>query len=226
MVADPSYGGGWVTGSSDIYDSSVILRQSVDNGEPVIFVSLNYRLGVFGWPLGKEAGEAGATNLGLRDVIKALEWVKANIKDFGGDPNKVTIAGESAGAAIVSNLLLQENTDLFRGAIMESAASGAPVAKPEELWQEPFNHLLDNAGCSQYIGANGTGAFDCLRRLTGDQLLAAQNKVQLESPYFFTVSWPFNAAVDGDLIKDYPHKLFQQGRTAKVPFIAGNNKDE
>ena len=187
---------------------------------------MNYRLGAFGWPLGKEAGEAGATNLGLRDVIKALEWVKANIKSFGGDPSKVTIVGESAGAGIVSNLLLQEGTDLFRGAIMESIGD-PPVAKPGELFQDAFNDLLKEASCSQSnINATGSGAFDCLKGISSDQLLTAQTNVQVKTPYFFTTAWPFAPAVDGDLIKDYPNKLVKQGNIVKVPFIAGNNKDE
>ena len=189
-------------------------------------MSINYRLGAFGWPLGREAGEAGATNLGLRDVIKALEWVKANIKSFGGDPSKVTIAGESAGAGIVSNLLLQEGTDLFRGAILESDASGAPVGRPGELWQGAFDELLRQSGCGQYINATGGAAFDCLRSLSADVLIAAQVKVQTENQYFNAVAWPFAPAVDGDLIKDYPHKLVKEGKFVRVPVIAGNNKDE
>ena len=109
---------------------------------------------------------------------------------------------------------------------MESDAQGAPVAKPEELWQGAFDELLRQSNCGQHINATGSAAMDCLKALSPNALLDAQNNVQAENQYFTTVAWPFTPAVDGDLIKDYPHKLVQQGKTVKVPFIAGNNKDE
>lgn len=85
------YGGGFTAGSTQIYDASAIVQKSMSLGEPIVYVEMNYRLGGFGFLSGKELSEAGATNLGLRDQRKALEWVQENIAKFGGDPDKVTI---------------------------------------------------------------------------------------------------------------------------------------
>jgi carboxylesterase type B len=85
------YGGGFIAGSTQIYDASQIIQQSIAIGEPIIYVAMNYRLAAFGFLSGKEVSDAGATNLGLRDQRKALEWVQENIGEFGGDPDKVTI---------------------------------------------------------------------------------------------------------------------------------------
>lgn len=84
------------------YNLSFIVEQSVALGKPVIGVSLNYRLSAFGFLMGKEAIKEGVANLGFRDQRLALSWINENIAVFGGDPNKVTIFGESSGAESVA----------------------------------------------------------------------------------------------------------------------------
>lgn len=97
-------------GSADKrYNMSFIVQNSVELGTPIIGVSLNYRLSVFGFPGGKEAFNAGAANLGFRDQRLALRWVNENIASFGGAPNKVAIFGESSGAESVSAQVLAYN---------------------------------------------------------------------------------------------------------------------
>lgn len=90
--------GAFVAGSANLYDSSGLVSLSVASYTPVIVVTFNYRLGIFGWPGGKEAADAKATLVGLQDQLLALKWVQEHISSFGGDPNKVTVFGESAGA--------------------------------------------------------------------------------------------------------------------------------
>ena len=87
------YGGGWSQGSSadPMWNMSYIVQTSIDNGQPIIGVSINYRLSFLGFPSGKEALAAGVTNLGLKDQRIAMQWVQENIQAFGGDPQKVTI---------------------------------------------------------------------------------------------------------------------------------------
>lgn len=184
-----------MSGSSGFYDGTWIVNQSVQTDQPVIFVAVNYRLGIFGFPYGKEAAEAGAANLGLRDVMKGLEWVQENIESFGGDPSRVTVFGESAGAIIISQLMLQTNiTNLFASAIMQSGApSTVPIGPTESTWQEPYDLLAGSAGCNGTSSTNSTvgqgevedeevdcydSSFECLKSLTGGELLAAQEQVR------------------------------------------------
>ena len=95
------FGGGFELGGTDFpiaYDATPIIQKSVDLGKPIMFVSVNYRTGGFGFLPGKEIMAEGATNLGLKDQRFGLQWVQDNIAAFGGDPSKVTIWGESAGS--------------------------------------------------------------------------------------------------------------------------------
>ncbi|KIL66089.1 hypothetical protein M378DRAFT_161330 [Amanita muscaria Koide BX008] len=100
------YGGGFQTGASGIFNGSGIVAQSMARGTPIIFVSFNYRLGPLGFPQGSEANQLHSLNFGIYDQIAALEWVKHNIASFGGDNEKVTASGESAGSIMTSILFL------------------------------------------------------------------------------------------------------------------------
>lgn len=175
------YGGSFTSGTSSFYDGSVILAQSIKTQQPVIYVSINYRLGAFGFLNGKESSENGAANLGLRDVQKSLEWVQQNIWAWGGDPDRVTVFGQSAGSILISLLYLQPQLNLFRGAIMESGAqSSSPIGPTSEVWQKPYDLLVQYTGCG-----NGTNSssFDCLKNLPAQQLLQAQQQVKNISIY-------------------------------------------
>jgi carboxylesterase type B len=98
------HGGGlFQGGASDMrYNLSFIVEQSVALGKPIIGVSFNYRLAALGFLIGEEVLKEGATNLGFRDQRLALHWIQENIKAFGGDPDKVTLFGESSGAESIA----------------------------------------------------------------------------------------------------------------------------
>ncbi|ELU39891.1 lipase I [Rhizoctonia solani AG-1 IA] len=120
------YGGGFLNGSTLWYPGEAILNTAFQLGKPVIYVAMNYRLGIYGFPPGKQSEAAGALNLGLKDQRLALEWVKKNIGLFGGD---VMIFGESAGAMSVAYQMMYKDGKhggVFRTALMES---GAPSTK-------------------------------------------------------------------------------------------------
>lgn len=85
------YGGGFEAGSAGMYDGSSIVKKSVSQKQPIIYVNVNYRLGGFGFLAGKDLANEHSTNLGLRDQRLGLQWVAENIAAFGGDPDKVTI---------------------------------------------------------------------------------------------------------------------------------------
>jgi carboxylesterase type B len=123
------FGGGFELGSTQMYDGTSIVRESVDQGKPVVFVAVNYRVGGFGFMPGKEILADGSSNLGLLDQRLGLQWVADNIAAFGGDPDKVTIWGESAGAISVFDQMALYDGDntykgkpLFRGGIMNSGS--------------------------------------------------------------------------------------------------------
>ncbi len=144
---------------------SSLVSASVTLGKPYILVAVNYRLGAFGFLGGREVLADGSTNLGLLDQRMGLQWVADNIAAFGGDPDRVTIWGESAGAASVCNQMVLYDGDntysskpLFHAAIMNSGSitrtNPVDSAKPQAL----YDHVVDVAGCT---GAPDTLA--CLR---------------------------------------------------------------
>jgi carboxylesterase type B len=123
------YGGAFELGATSMYDGTSLVAQSAAQGKPIIFVAVNYRVGGFGFMPGKEVLADGSTNLGLLDQRLGLQWVADNIAAFGGDPDKVTIWGESAGSISVMDQMLLYDGDntykgkpLFRGGIMNSGS--------------------------------------------------------------------------------------------------------
>lgn len=112
-----------------MYDGTSLVADSVAQGKPIIFVAVNYRVGGFGFLPGKEVLADGAANLGLLDQRLGLQWVADNIAAFGGDPEKVTIWGESAGSiSVLDQMALYDGDNtykgkpLFRGGIMNSGS--------------------------------------------------------------------------------------------------------
>lgn len=126
------HGGGNTEGQGMFWPGYTLVNHSISIGEPIVYVSINYRLGGYGWLNSAAFIAAGITNLGLKDQYLALEWVQKNIGAFGGDPRKVTIFGESAGSVDVFSHLhyaqvKNEKDRLFRGAIAESGAPVTPL---------------------------------------------------------------------------------------------------
>ena len=123
------FGGGFELGSTQMYDGTSLVAESVAQGKPIVFVAVNYRVGGFGFMPGKEILADGSANLGLLDQRLGLQWVADNIAAFGGDPDKVTIWGESAGAISVMDQMMLYDGDnsyngkpLFRAGIMNSGS--------------------------------------------------------------------------------------------------------
>uniref|UniRef100_A0A8H7XXZ4 Carboxylic ester hydrolase n=1 Tax=Psilocybe cubensis TaxID=181762 RepID=A0A8H7XXZ4_PSICU len=215
------YGGGFQVGDTSLNPGNTVVSRSIALDEPVVYVSANYRLSALGWLAGKEVKEAGIGNAGLRDQRFAMKWVQDHIRHFGGDPNRVTIWGESAGAISVgAHIVVNDGnpTGLFHGAVMES---GSPLPTVDITTKQPvFEQLLANTGC--------TGSADpiaCLRAVPFDVLGDAMN---LSDSLFSFASRiiPWQPTVDGDFIKRDPQVSIQKGLYAKVPFITGDCDDE
>ncbi|KAI0699615.1 carotenoid ester lipase precursor [Cerioporus squamosus] len=211
------YGGSFTDGSNAMlaYNGTAIVQRSIELSKPVIYVALNYRLHVFGFLGGEEVKAAGVGNLGLHDQRTALRWVNTFIRSFGGDPSKVTIWGESAGALSVFLHLYANNGDptgLFRAAIMNSGTS-VPTRDITEV-QGTYDFVVDHVGC-----ANATNTLACLRSAPADSLLTAAKIAPNDNN-------PFLPRVDDSFITMPPMYLPSRGKVANIPLITGDVKDE
>jgi para-nitrobenzyl esterase len=204
------YGGGFIAGdgSEPRYDGESMAQRGI------VTVTINYRLGLFGFfahpELTKESPHQASGNYGLLDQAAALQWVKQNIAAFGGNPNKVTIAGESAGSFSVSAQMASPLArNLIAGAIGESGSllslqPTTPRAQAEEM----------GVKFATGVGANSLNA---LRAMPAEQLLEATAKP--ETPRF-------SAIIDGYFFPKSPAAIFAAGEQAKVPLLAGWNSEE
>jgi para-nitrobenzyl esterase len=212
------HGGGYMLGSSatPIYDGAALARRGC------VYVSANYRLGALGClDLSSLAtpDHPIESNLFLRDLVFALQWVRDNIASFGGDPDRVTIFGESAGAHAVATLLaVPAARGLFAGAISESPASGmvvAPEAAPRFAAQ--FAEILGVDPRNAAAGLMRTEPRRFVKAL--DQLLARL----VEEP---AGSFAIGPIVDGDYLPRDPFQAIARGEAHPVPVIVGNNAEE
>ncbi|KDQ18274.1 hypothetical protein BOTBODRAFT_554878 [Botryobasidium botryosum FD-172 SS1] len=225
------YGGSLTSGASNQYDGDGIIAASLNLKLPVIYVSFNYRLGIFGFPIGRDAIDNNALNLGFYDQRLAIEWVRDNIHSFGGDPSKITIFGESAGATSVSYQMLYRGGDVggaFRGAIMQSCAPSCYRSDPADTpaRQEAWNRVASALGCM-----GNPNIFECVRNAELGRLHAAHLSVYgVNPPYQPKNPYPtaFGPAVHpgDDFLPDYSSSRAWSHQFAKVPFISGNNLDE
>jgi carboxylesterase type B len=221
------FGGGFELGSAGMYDGSPLLLNGVVQGKPFIFVAVNYRVAGFGFMGGKEILADGAANLGLLDQRIGLEWVADNIAAFGGDPGKVTIWGESAGAISVFDQMALYGGDidykgepLFRGAIMNSGSLVPADVVDTPKAQEVYDTVVRNAGCS-----SAADTLNCLRGVDYDTFLDAANSVPGILSYS-SVALSYVPRPDGVVLPDSPDVLAATGRYAPVPMIIGDLEDE
>lgn len=204
----------------------------------MIVVSVNYRLGPLGWFTCEalRSGDPGAElddsgNYGTLDLIKALTWVKGNIAAFGGDPGRVTVAGESAGAINIFSLLISPLAEgLFHGAI---AQSGMPVAMPVETGEESAREVILKLLVADGTAPNKAAAQTRLNQMSDDEIdtyLRSKTADQLLSAYentgFGMISFPF-IFEDGTVIPEGGFDALETGGYPnKVPMIIGSNKEE
>jgi para-nitrobenzyl esterase len=218
------HGGGCTTGagSQPSYDGTALARQGV------VLVTINYRLGPFGYfahpLLSKESPHGVSGNYGHLDQIAALQWVQKNIAAFGGDPQCVTIFGESAGAMSVCRLMVSpQAVGLFQRAIAESGGvHGRNRHLRETRLLQPSmeaegERLAKALGCDQ-----AEKPLVALRAKSADELLAAANPAQ----GLYGKGTKYGPIVDGWTIPDDPGAMFDQGKQHDVPFMMGANADE
>jgi para-nitrobenzyl esterase len=209
----------WIHGGGFVAGATSEPRQDGTNPakEGVVVVSMNYRLGIFGFfahpELAKESGRNSAGNYGLLDQLAALEWVKRNIAAFGGDPGNVTIFGESAGSFSVSDLMASPVAKgLFQRAIGESGGAFSSQGLP-------FRTLEQSAETGAKFGEEVLGAKTLadLRAIPAQKVLdAAVNDKNVR----------FAPNVDGYFLPEPVPVIFAAGKQSDVPLLAGWNKDE
>jgi para-nitrobenzyl esterase len=211
------HGGGFTAGGS----SGPYLDGTHLASKGVVVVSINYRLGIFGFlalpELAAESPVAAAGNYGLLDQVAALQWVQRNIAAFGGEPHNVTIFGQSAGAFAVSQQMASPlSRGLFSRAIGESGGQfgsemiPGPTLQEAEDWSEKFAEKT-----------LGTDSVPRLRSMSADELAKAAGSVDIsESDY------PFRPDIDGYFLSKSVPLIYEAGEQAHVPLLAGWNQDE
>ena len=212
------HGGGLTVGSGDAYPGELL------SSKGVVLVTINYRLGPFGFlalpELSAESESAASGNQGIRDQIAALEWVRDNIGNFGGDPGNVTIFGESAGSMSVSFLQASPLArGLFHRAIGQSGGAFGPMTVRDRA--TPYAEPAEATGAkfaAALAGKGGEASLAALRTLPADHVLATF----LSDPSFSGGL----GIVDGEVLGDEVAAIFERGEQADVPVMIGSNADE
>lgn len=191
------------------------------SGKPFIGVSINYRLGPYGFLYNNDILASGQTNVGFRDQRLALHWVQENIAAFGGDRTKVVIWGQSSGAASVAwHMAAYGGRDegLFRGGIQESGSliTGAVSGTVPGTAQIAYQSLLNSTKCNESINR-----LDCLRQLPADQLNGILNGTN--ATYYRAA---YGMVVDGDMIRNVGSVSLEDGTFVRAPILYGTNTDE
>ena len=213
-------GGAYIIGGAD---EPIFEGTKLSQAGNVIVVTANYRLGPFGFMNHPSLTGIDSTNTGnvaLLDQREAMRWVQRNIASFGGDPNRVTIFGESAGAgSVCMHLLSEASAPLFHRAIMESAPCTA-YPLPTRAQAEAQGIAVSDA-----LGCKGAAAdvASCLRGKSEVEVLTA---LPLNTNIIFGKGVAWGPVVDGTVITDQPAALFKAGKSANVPIIVGANADE
>lgn len=232
------YGGAWLMGADFPYEPTKLVERSMKQDQPIIAVTFNYRVGALGFLSGKameEQAKAGNVdlNVALHDQRVALRWVQRNIHLFGGNANRVTLAGESAGGQSISYHLLsqypaEKDENLFQQVIIQSGGSSMAITPARSHRHDHhYRGLLRSTPCSHH--QSSFDQIECLRDLPSAAMAAANVRAityvigiaaqaQWKTPVFF----PFWPTLDDEFITDSPYKLWMDGKYKDVPMIFGN----
>ncbi len=207
------HGGSFLTGAASqaMYDGTALARRDA------IVVSLNYRVGPFGFlsPNAALRERGWSANCGLHDVVAGLQWVRREIGAFGGDARNITVFGESAGGGMIVHLLgAPERRELFDRAIVQSASMG-------------LTFDADTATLVTDAYVRGLGGADALATASSAQLLEGIGKVMTDPAVFAAVGMmPFHPAIDGELVFDTPARAVEAGAHAGADLVVSVTRDE
>jgi len=221
------HGGSFVSGSGAQYPGEYLVSTAASQGNPIVYVSINYRLGVLGF-LGEKnlstvvnstnnSNQTTYGNWGTLDTVFALEWVRSNIAFFGGNPDNITIGGESAGGALVMTHLVSDvvSNNSFSQAIIESGVFYPDVTYSAEVGQRVANTIEAALNCT---------SVDCLYNATVSSIIAAQAKLPL--PYFSLLVTPFGPLIDGYVLNSSLTDALVSNNFKNKPVLLGTNANE
>ncbi|KAF7331393.1 Carboxylic ester hydrolase [Mycena kentingensis (nom. inval.)] len=214
------HGGGFEGGSSHDAAPENIIQGSAS---PLIFVTFEYRLGQFGFLGGNAVKESGVGNAGLLDQKAALVWLQRYIGEFGGDPARVTIWGESAGAGATMFHLLGDggaNAHLFRGAMGDSPSLNFIPDYDSSFIEGLYSQFVGFTSCT---GLSDAATMGCLRALPVNSIALAGSSVNANRT---AALYPFAPFRDGVFIQQRPVEAFKSGAFARVPVLFGSNTNE
>ena len=212
------YGGGYVNGNKGQNPAGLLAASGNVSSGNVIYVALNYRLGAFGFTSGPSFNaEGGTSNLAFYDQRFALEWVQKYIHLFGGDPDRVTVFGESAGGGSVMHQITayggSKGPAPFQQAVPQSPG-----------WIPVTSNTQQELTYSRLLNLTNTTSLEELRALPSDDLLRANYLQILEAPYS---AYAYGPVVDGDFVPLEPGQLFAQGKfDHDVRVMVGHNANE
>ncbi|KAJ6603567.1 alpha beta-hydrolase [Mycena vulgaris] len=213
------HGGGYVRGASSQFRGSDLIKQS---NRGVVVVIIQYRLGLFGFLAGAAVKKNGALNAGLRDQEFALRWVNKHISKFGGDPSKVTVWGDSAGAGSVLQHVIANNGEtkpqLFRGAMASSTFLPSQYHYNDRIPELYYSEVAAQTNC--------TRAKDSLACLRAADVTALSNaNVKINGDGFFG-TFSLGPVVDGEFIAQRPTLALAQGKLNPKALLAVTNTFE
>ncbi|VDN06457.1 unnamed protein product [Thelazia callipaeda] len=216
------YGGGFWSGciSLDVYDPKILTSE-----ENIIYVAMNYRVSVFGFLyMGREEAPG---NMGLWDQLLALKWIRKNIDLFGGDPNQVTLFGESAGAASVSmHLLSPKSVPYFQRGIIQSGSATAPWAiKSRQIAIARSVALYDDMRCGNMSNNPQNWDLDEVLRCLMDAPAEAIRNSEW-APVMEFADFPWVPVVDGDFLIEQPSVSLKRGNFKLTQVLVGTNLEE
>lgn len=210
------HGGGYFEGTSalPVHDPKPLVRKF-----GIVLVGINYRLGGLGFVDFSQYSPDFESNLGLRDQVAALTWVRRNIAAFGGDPDNITVWGQSAGAsAVLTHLAMPVTKGLFHRAIAQSPVPDA-VRTPEQAAETARR-------CVQALGADPAGAAEVLRTAPATAITRAAIQVMLKAAREVPCQMSLAPVIDGDFLPEDPTTTIATGRAHRVPLLIGSMRNE
>lgn len=215
--------GAWEFGGAQQYNVSFLVARAAQIGKPFVFVSFNYRVSGFGFLPGKEVKSSGLGNLGMQDQRFALRWVNSQISRFGGDPEHVVLAGESAGSLSTALQMLTNGGNaegLFHAAVMMSGSLPPFGDIASDHQQELYDSIVKLAECS-----HAADTLDCLRSVP---YATFKNATDALTPFYDpqTLNLAYAPRVDGMFLTDDAYNLARKGQYSRIPLIIGGCDDE